>query len=353
VPPFSGAYKDGRIYGRGAADMKGEGIIQLVTFLRLAREKRLLDRDVVFIATADEEEDFSGIERALSPEGFRAVVEKAEYLMTEGGENRAGPDGQPLYFGIQTAQKSPFWLTLKTTGKPGHGSRPLPDAALNRLVRALERVRNWRPEMRVLPTVARSFKDLSARMSEPEASWYRDIAKAVQDPAAASQIYDSGGGPLLRDTVSITVVHAGTVPNVIPGTAEAHLDVRLLPGTEPREFLARIRAVIDDPSVEIVPPEKFTPPIESRIDTELYRVIERVLGRRHPGVPVTTRMGSGATESSLVRPLGVVCYGFTPLLLTEAEDASQHADDERVPLASLRESAGVFYEVVAGIAAAR
>jgi acetylornithine deacetylase/succinyl-diaminopimelate desuccinylase-like protein len=279
-------------------------------------------------------------------------MEKAEYLMTEGGENRVS-DGTLLYFSVQTAQKSPFWLTLKTTGTPGHGSRPLPDAALNRLVRALERVRNWRPEMRVLPTVAKSFKDLSVRMSEPDASWYRDIAKAIADPAAARQIYDGPGGPLLRDTVSITVVHAGTVPNVIPGTAQAELDVRLLPGTDPQEFLARIRAVIDDPTVEIVPPERFTPPIESRIDTDLFRLIEKVIARRHPGVPVTTRLGGGATESSLVRPLGVVCYGFTPLVLSEEEDNSQHADDERIPVKSLRESVDVFYEVVAGIAAAR
>jgi acetylornithine deacetylase/succinyl-diaminopimelate desuccinylase-like protein len=353
VPPFAGVQKDGRLYGRGAVDMKGEGVVQLVTFLRLAREKRPLSRDVVFIATADEEQDFAGIHRALAPEGFRGVIEKAEYLLTEGGENRAAPDGKPLYFAVQTAQKSPFWLTLKTTGRPGHGSRPLANSALNRLVRALDRIRTWRPQMRVLPTVAKSFRDLSARMSGPEAGWYRDLGKAMEDPATARALFDSSDGALLRDTVSITVVKAGSVTNVIPGTAEAELDVRLLPGTEPEEFLARLRAVIDDPTVEIVPPKQFTPPIESRIDTELYRVIERVLGRRHPGVPVTTRMGSGATESSLVRPLGVVCYGFTPLLLTEAEDASQHADDERVPLASLRESAGVFYEVVAGIAAAR
>lgn len=352
VPPFSATQKGGRLYGRGAVDMKGEGVVQLVAFLRLAREKRALDRDVLFIATADEEDGFGGIRRVLSPEGFRASVDKAEYLLTEGGENRVGADGKPLYFGVQNAQKSPFWLTLETTGRPGHGSRPITDSALNRLIRALDRIRTWHPELRVLPSVAKSFKDQSSRIAQPEAGWYADIAKAIQDPAVAQAVYE-GEGALLRDTVSITVVRAGSATNVIPGSAEAELDVRLLPGTEREEFLARLRAVIDDATVEIVPPARFNPPIESRIDTELFRVIERVVAKRYPGVPVTTRMGTGATESSLVRPLGIVCYGFTPLLLTAEEDASQHADDERVPIESLRESAGIFYEVVNGIAAAR
>jgi acetylornithine deacetylase/succinyl-diaminopimelate desuccinylase-like protein len=353
VPPFAGVVKDGRLYGRGALDMKGEGVVQLVAFLRLAHEKRALDRDVVFIATADEEEDFGGIRRALAPEGFRSVIERAEYLLTEGGENRVAADGTAQYFSVQTAQKSPFWLTLKTKGRPGHGSVPIADSALNRLVRALDRIRTWRPEMRVLPTVAQSLHDLSGRMPKPQADWYRDVAKSVADPAIAPLLFDDPKGALLRDTVSITVVRAGTVTNVIPGTAEADLDVRLLPGTERDEFLARLRAVIDDPTVEIVPPARFNPPMESRIDTELFQLIRAVVGRHHPGVPVTTRMGSGATESSMVRPLGVVCYGFTPILLTGEEDDSQHADDERIPIESLRESVGVMYEVVAGIAGAK
>ena len=355
VAPFSGAIKDGRLYGRGAVDMKGEGIVQLVAFLRLKRENTRLDRDVILLATADEEDAFGGIERVLSPQGWREQVLAAEYLLTEGGENRVGDDGKPLYFGIQTAQKSPFWLKLETTGEPGHGSRPLANSALNRLVRALERVRTWRTELRALPSVAKFFRDQAPRMTGPEAEWYRDVAKAIADPEAARALYD--GDPslssLLRDSVSITVVKAGYKTNVIPGSAMAELDVRLLPGTEPEAFLARLRAVIDDPSVTITPIGAVRPPAESRIDTELFRIIERIVAVRYPGVPITTKMGTGATESSLLRPLGVTCYGFTPLLLTTAEDASQHGDDERVPLATLKESVGIFYDVVAGVARAQ
>jgi acetylornithine deacetylase/succinyl-diaminopimelate desuccinylase-like protein len=354
VPPFSGLVKDGMIYGRGAQDMKAEGILQLLALIRLKREKVPLDRDVLFLATADEEAEFLGALRALSPEGWRSQLEKAEYLITEGGENVLDASGRPVYFGLATAEKAPFWLYVKTTGTPGHGSRPIEDSALNRLVRALDRVRQHRTEIKVLPSVHKFFRDQAAQAGEPRATWYRDLTAAVRDPAVARTLYeDHDVSALLRNTISITVVRAGYKTNVIPGTAEAELDVRLLPGEDPDAFLARLRQAIDDPAVEVVAQRGFRLPNESAVDTELFRVIERVLGRRYPGVPVTTKMLSGATESVLFRPLGIVCYGFTPLLTSSEEVATGHGDDERINEATVRASTGVFYEVVREVSSRR
>jgi acetylornithine deacetylase/succinyl-diaminopimelate desuccinylase-like protein len=353
VPPFSGLVKDGMIWGRGAEDMKTEGILQLLALVRARREGLVLDRDILFLATADEEVDFAGALRAISPEGWRSRLEKAEYLITEGGENLLDRAGRPVYFGVETAEKGPFWLTLRTTGTPGHGSRPIADSALNRLVRALERVRRHETAMKVLPTVEKFFRDQAAHVAEPRATWYRDVRAALRDPQAARALYDDRDvSALLRNTISITVVKAGYKTNVIPGTAEAELDVRLLPGEEPAAFLAELRGVIADPTVEIVPPARFRVPNQSPTDTELFRVIERVLARHHPGIPVTTKMLTGATESVLFRPLGVVAYGFTPLLTTSEETATGHGDDERINEATVRRSTGVFYEVVKELCAA-
>jgi acetylornithine deacetylase/succinyl-diaminopimelate desuccinylase-like protein len=347
APPFSGAVKAGLIYGRGAQDMKSEGILQLVTLIRAARERLPLERDVLFLATADEEVDFAGALRALSAAGWRERLGKAEYYITEGGENVIGEDGRPLYFGIDTAEKGPFWLRLSTSGTPGHGSRPLADSALNRLVRALERVRMHKTEMKVLPGVARFFRDQAASVDGRRAEWYRDLGKALLDPEAAQALYeDREASALLRNTISITVVKAGYKTNVIPGSAEAELDVRLLPGEDPQAFLAELRGVIDDPQVVIVPIGTFRAPNESPTDTELFRIIESTIARHYPGVPVTTKMLSGATESVLVRPFGIVAYGFTPLLATPEEVAATHGDDERVREDTVRRSAPILYEVV-------
>jgi acetylornithine deacetylase/succinyl-diaminopimelate desuccinylase-like protein len=353
VPPFSGLVKDGMIYGRGAEDMKTEGILQLLALVRARREGLVLDRDILFLATADEEADFAGALRAISPEGWKSRLEKAEYLITEGGENLLDRFGRPVYFGVETAEKGPFWLALRTTGTPGHGSRPIADSALNRLVRALERVRQHETAMKVLPTVEKFFRDQAAHVPEPRATWYRNVRAALRDPEAARVLYDDRDvSALLRNTISITIVRAGYQTNVIPGTAEAELDVRLLPGEDPQAFLAELRSVIADPTVEIVPPDSFRVPNQSPTDTELFRVIERVLARHHPGVPVTTKMLTGATESVLFRPLGVVAYGFTPLLTTSEETATGHGDDERINEATVRRSTGVFYDVVKELCAA-
>jgi acetylornithine deacetylase/succinyl-diaminopimelate desuccinylase-like protein len=347
VPPFSGALKDGSVWGRGAQDMKTEGILQLVTLLRLKREGVPLDRNVTLLGTADEEVDFLGALRALSPEGWGDELRQAEYFVTEGGENLRGSDGKPVYFGVDTGEKGVFWLKLRTTGTPGHGSRPIQDSALNRMIRALDRVREHRTAMKVLPSVQKFFRDQAARAGEPRAAWYRDVAKAIQDPAVAQALYDDREvSALLRNTISITVVKAGYKTNVIPGTADAELDVRLLPGEDPQAFLEELRQVIDDPSVEIVSDKSFRKPNQSPTDTELFHRIESVLGRRYPGVPVTTKLLSGATECVLFREAGLDCYGFTPLLPLRDEAGTEHGDDERINAASVRESAGIFYEVV-------
>jgi acetylornithine deacetylase/succinyl-diaminopimelate desuccinylase-like protein len=351
VPPFSGALKQGSLWGRGAEDMKTEGILQLVALIRLKREGVPLDRDVIFMGTADEEVDFLGALRALGPDGWGDKLKQAEFFITEGGENLRGPDGKPVYFGVETGEKGVFWLKVRTTGTPGHGSRPIEDSALNRLIRALDRVRVHRTSLKVLPSVQRFFRDQAPGTGSPRADWYADIAKAIQDPTVAQILYDDREvSALLRNTISITVVRAGYKTNVIPGTAEAELDVRLLPGEDPEAFLAELRQVIDDPGVEVVSDRDFRNPNESPTDTELFRAIEGALHRHYPGVPVTTKMLTGGTESVLFRGAGLVSYGFTPLLPLREEAGTEHGDDERINEASVRESAGIFYEVVRDLA---
>jgi len=352
VPPFSGQLKDGMIYGRGAEDMKSEGILQVLALIRLHREKVPLDRDVIFLATADEEADFLGALRAISPQGWYDRLAGAEFSITEGGENVLEAEGRPLYFGVDTAEKAPFWLYVRTSGTPGHGSRPIADSALNRLVRALEKIRLHRTEVRVLPSVQKFFRDQAAKAEEPRAGWYRDLGAALRDPVVERTLYDDREvSALLRNTISITVVKAGYKTNVIPGTAEAELDVRLLPGQDPQAFLAELKGVIDDPAVEVVPQKGFRLPNESPVDTDLFHAIERVLGKHYPGVPVTTKMLTGATESVLMRPLGIAAYGFTPLVTSNEEVATTHGDDERINEATVRKSTAIFYEVIREVAA--
>jgi len=134
---------------------------------------------------------------------------------------------------------------------------------------------------------------------------------------------------------------------VIPDTAYAELDVRLLPGEDPKVFLAQLRTVLADDSIRITSASRFKPPNSSSTDTSLYRLIEQVVHQYNPQAIVAPALGGGYTESQMYRPLGITCYGFNSLEVTPEVDATQHAANERVSLEQLRRGVKIFYEVVA------
>jgi acetylornithine deacetylase/succinyl-diaminopimelate desuccinylase-like protein len=143
--------KDSLIVGRGALDTKTLGIVQLEAFLAMHRAKVPLERDVIFIATADEEAGGTfgaGWLVKNHPEAFRG----AGLLLNEGGDGTLGTDGK-MQFAIEVTQKTPLWLKLTSVGKPGHGSTPPPASAVNRLIRALDRLQNYEFAPRVIPAV--------------------------------------------------------------------------------------------------------------------------------------------------------------------------------------------------------
>jgi len=345
VAPFSGAVLDGYVYGRGALDMKAEGLVQAMVFVLLKRAQVPLNRDVYFIATADEEVAFRGAFRLMEKKS--ELLREAEFILTEGGLNLV-EDGWLRFVGVDNAEKAPFWLRLRARGTPGHGSRPLPDAATHRLVRALARVAAWETPIEILPGVERLFRDLAAQEPSGRAEKFRQLREAVQNPSfQASLTSDPAYNYLLRNTVSITVLEGGPQTNVIPGEAVAHLDVRLLPGQSHEKFLAELRTVLADDTIVIeMLQDRYRPATSSPTDTAVVRAIEAVVAERFPGRLVTTRMLSGYTECGILSDLGPYCYGFSPFLLDRTEGASVHGGNERVSVENLQRGLRFYYDVV-------
>jgi acetylornithine deacetylase/succinyl-diaminopimelate desuccinylase-like protein len=345
LPPFSGEILNGEMYGRGAQDMKDEGLLQAMVMLIVTRQHVPLKRDLIFLATSDEE--VSGTGSAWMLENHPETVRDAEFLITEGGANQITP-GRGTIYGIGVAEKAPFWLRLTVSGRGGHGSVPIPDSAPDRLVKALARMVDWQPPIRLLPSVEQYFRVIARLEPERRAAQFRNIRKALQDPAFAQSISrDEDYNFLLRDTVSLTVLQGSSQTNVIPDTASAELDVRLLPGEDPKVFLAQLRAVLADDSIRITSASRFKPPNSSSTDTSLYRLIEQVVHQYNPQAIVAPALGSGYTESQMYRPLGITCYGFNSLEVTPEVEATQHAANERVPVEQLRRGVKILYEVVA------
>src|ERR1700756_679160 len=228
VPPFSATIIGGAMYGRGAQDMKDEGLAQLVVMVMLKREKAALDRDVLFLAVADEEALDTGSEWFIAHQ--RYLLGNAEFLINEGGENLLA-NGKVKYVGVDVGEKTTYWLHVVAHGRPGHGSRPNPDSAPNRLVRALDRILAYRTPLRVLPVVDEFLREMAPQEPPERAAEYRNIKKALEDEKFQEEVErDESLNFLLRDTISLTMMGGSQQTNVIPPEAWANLDVRILRG---------------------------------------------------------------------------------------------------------------------------
>jgi acetylornithine deacetylase/succinyl-diaminopimelate desuccinylase-like protein len=347
VPPFSGEIVDGEIYGRGAEDMKDEGLLQAMVMLVAAKEKLPLKRDLIFLATADEEVNDSG--SAWMIENHPELVRQAEYLITEGGSNIIQEEelnGINAVYAVGVAEKAPFWIRMTATGRSGHGSIPINDSAPDLLALAMARIVEWETPIRLLPLAEEYFHQTAVLQRGGRISQFRNIRKSLKNARFAQQLTDDEHyNYLLRDTVSITVIKSGQQTNVIPETAYCDLDVRLLPGEDPEQFLAALRAEVDDASIQFKPIGKFREPNSSPTDTTLYRIIEQVVHQYNPQALVAPTLNGGYTESQMYRQLGIKCYGFVPIEVKSEDEATEHAANERVPVEQIRRGVKMFCEV--------
>jgi len=350
VPPFSGEIRDGYIWGRGAQDMKDEGLAQLVVMVMLKREKIELDRDVIFLAVADEEANGTGTDWFIKNQ--REMLENAEFLINEGGENLL-ENGAVKYVGVDVGEKTSYWLHVVAHGRPGHGSRPNPDSAPNRLVRALNRILAYKTPLRVLPVVDEFLRDMAPQEPPDRAVYYRDVRKAIQEKRFQEEVEnDESLNFLLRDTISLTMLGGSEQTNVIPAEAWANLDVRILPGGDPKAVAETLRRVVNDPNVTIEPLEpEFRVANYSGTDNKLFAAIRDVSGKYFPGTPVVPHITSGYTENQRYRPLGIIAYGFNPYTATDEEGNTEHGNDERIRVEEVRRGPRILFDVVAEVAA--
>lgn len=349
VPPFSGELRDGYLWGRGAQDMKDEGLAQLVVMVMLKREKVSLDRDVIFLAVADEEAENKGTDWFIKNQ--RDLLGNAEFLINEGGENLL-ENGKVKYVGVDVGEKTSYWLHVVAHGRPGHGSRPNPDSAPNRLVHALNKILAYQTPLRVLPVVDEFLRGMAPYEPPDRAFYYRNIRKAVEDKKFQKEVeHDESLNFLLRDTISLTMLGGSEQTNVIPPEAWANLDVRILPGGDPKAVLETLRRVVNDPDVTIEPLEpEFQVANYSGTDNALFAAIRDASAKYFPGSPVVPHITSGYTENQRYRPLGITAYGFCPYTATEEEGSTEHGNDERIRVEEVRRGPRVLFDVVVKVA---
>ena len=347
IPVLSGAIRDGFVLGRGARDMKGLGTLQLATFIALHRSGVELNRDVVFLATADEEAGgMFGVGWLI--ENRPEIFEDVGILLNEGGGGSRV--GQSVVFSVEVTQKVPVWLRLYAIDQPGHGSSPRTTSSVTRIVQALNTMLENPFPPRVIGPVNDYFEALSVDMDEEWAGSYADIQSAINDANFVAKLHDArpGHNSLLRDTCSMTRMSGSNKINVIPPTAWAELDCRILPDKPADQFISELDDLIGYTGVEIQKIMAFTPAI-SETNSRLYRAIDSVTQELHPGSRVLPSVSTGFTDSHFTRDLGIISYGFNPIITNRGEHMGVHGNDEQVGEQAFRRAVGDFYAVVRNV----
>ena len=347
VDPLSGEIKDGYVWGRGTLDMKGTGISQLATFISLHRAGVALNRDVVLVASADEEA--GGMYGAgWLTKNHPEIFEGAGLLLNEGGSGK--DTDKERVFSVEVTQKVPVWLRLTAVDTPGHGSRPNATSSVTRIVDALNIIKNNPSPPRIVPAVDALFQSLSESASPEWAEYYVNMAAAVQEPGFLSKLqeYSPYQHALTRDTCSITRFEASNKINVVPPSAWAEVDCRILPDRPSEIFVNEMRELIKDTGVEISVIMAFTPAVSST-NSRLYRAIEEITSERHPGSRVMPSVAVGFTDSHFTRDLGIVSYGFNPIVVPEAEFTKIHGNDERVSVEAFKRGVNDHLAIIGSV----
>jgi acetylornithine deacetylase/succinyl-diaminopimelate desuccinylase-like protein len=338
--PFGGDVIDGYVYGRGAIDDKGMLTVNLMTLLLLQRllasGRYELTRDVVFVATSDEEAGGTiGTEWLIQnhPELVRA-----EFALNEGGRIRV-VDGRPLYAAIQCAEKVSNVVTVTAVGPGGHASVPLPGNPVARLARAVALISDHREPVVLLPTTREFFDGLSKVWAQPEER--AAMGDLVSDDAtrrergahalSATPLFDA----TLRTGISATMLEAGVRVNVIPTQARAKLSVRTLPDESIDDVVARLVALVADPSVRLEISHRGHDAPPSPSTSAAFAALRDSLHDIDPAVAAVPYLSTGATESAFLRRWGVPTYGILPFPLTMSDETRMHGHDERVPVEAL------------------
>ncbi len=364
--PFGGDIVDGYVYGRGAIDFKGGLAVFAEAVMQLARNDVPLARDVIFLAEADEEGGAYGT--GWLARNHWPLID-AEFSLNEGGWIIKRRDSDDVrYVSISTADKFMLSLRITASGHSIHSSMPRPDNAIFALARALSKLSEYDGGVQLIPITRQFFETLALTAEEPEKTWFEDLVAGTDAARAAQADRQIGVDPLMRafmrNTIAPVILEAGFRINVIPGTASALVNFRLIPGTDVAAFIEEIRRVTADPaiSVEILTNDsqeaalaslqERSRQLPSPEDTELYQALAASAREQYPEALVTSYLFQAGTDAGAWRTRGVPVYGIYPYPIDQEDLSRMHGNDERVSVQSLGEGTEMIYRVLVDVAEA-
>ena len=346
VDPFGAVPKNGYIYGRGAIDDKGMLAANLAAFIALKRANARLNRDVILLATDDEENSGDASIRMLIAKYWDKIA--AKYSINEGG-NVFVKNGKVQYVAVQASEKVAMNVTVIAKGTGGHASIPLKDNAVTHLAAAVEKIGSYNAPVHFTTIVRRYFEGIAPLQDDEIAKWIRSLDTPDRGEHAARVISETNPmwNAMLRDTISPTMLTAGVRANVIPSEARATLNIRLLPGNTITTLLAELNKLVNDPLVKLeLQPDAGLAAPDSSLESEFYAAIVKASAEEFGGAPVLPFQSTWATDSAQLRLHNVQAYGLVPFPLTDEDIKRMHGDDERIPAAAFAKGVALMVRLV-------
>lgn len=365
LDPFAGVMKDGYVYGRGAIDFKGGLAVFTQAVILLAQNKIPLHRDVILISEADEEGGKYNTSW-LSESHWDKM--DCEFALNEGGWVIKDAAGKVQYVSISTADKSGVNLLITAKGTSTHSSMPRPDNAIFTLSKAMARIADYDTQPKLIDSTREFFLTLAKTSKPPLSTYFSNLVNSKDPKLVHEADVEISKNPLLhaimRNTIAPVFLTAGFRGNVIPGSAQATLNFRTIPGTDPRELVSEMQAVVNDARVEVLLPPANTPEgarladyvrlaarsKPSSTDTVLYRALAEA-AKSVWSAPVTTYLFQAGTDALAWRSRGVPVYGIYPYPISADDLTRMHGNDERVPIESLEQGTQVIYKTLFEVAA--
>ncbi|MEU3016871.1 M20/M25/M40 family metallo-hydrolase [Nocardiopsis sp. NPDC007018] len=343
-PPFAGEIADcpvtgvPSLWGRGAVDMKNTVGMVTAVVRYWARTGLRPRRDIVLAFVADEE-DSAAYGADYLVRGHADLFEGCAVAIGEGGGHTVharttGGDPVRLY-PIGAAERGSAWLTLRAHGTAGHGSRPPRDNAVGALAAAVARVDQHRWPLHLTPVTEEAIDAIARALGVERVPGDTATNEAVDALVAKFGTAAPLVSATVRNSAAPTMLSAGYKVNVVPGTATAGVDGRVLPGGRER-FEETMDALTGD-RVEWEYAHG-SPPVEAPVDSPAFDALRAaVLAHDPEGLVVPVCLGGG-TDAKVFARLGIDCYGFSPMRLPGGVDypGLLHGVDERVPLEGLR-----------------
>ena len=344
--PFRLVEENGYFYARGAADDKAMVAVFAANLIRYRREGYRPDRDLIQVATCDEEivpSNFSGIVYLLKH--HRALID-AEFALNEGGIGLLDRNGKPLRMSIQAGEKVFQTYHLEVTHPGGHSSLPVKDNAITRLAGGLARLGAYDFPFRLSATTRAYFQQMSRIETGQTAADMKAILREPPDPEAIARLSASpGNNATFRTTCVATMLEAGHATNALPQRARAVVNCRILPGESVTEVQQTLARVLADDKIRITPAHEPTLSPPPPLTPEILGPVESVSARMWPGVPVVPTLLPGATDGRFTINAGIPTYGLSGMF-RDPDGSGVHGLNERLRVRSLYEGQEFLYRVV-------